>query len=104
MEQARQEADQRLINLEGEYEKLGNERSEILEDYTKFIYNMETREIDYTRPLEEHELVFREYQQFRERVKKLVGQERMYCLLGTDKDVIDLYTEQKKVLSVGIKK
>lgn len=98
MEEARQEANQRIINLEIECEPLGEEREYVLEDYTRFIYTMESEVIDYSRPLEEHERVFRNYQKFRESVKKRIGQERMYCLLGTDKDVIDLYQEQKLLL------
>lgn len=108
MEKARQEADQRLFNLEGQFNKLGTEREQILEDYTIFIFDMETHVIDYSQPLEEHERIFRNYQAFRERVKKLIGEERMYCLLGTDKDVIDLYSSQKyhilRSLSVDEKK
>lgn len=98
MEEARQDAEQRLVNLEMEFERLGPEREQVLEVYTRFIFNMENEVIDYARPLEEHERVFRNFQKFRERIKKLIGQEKMYSLLGTDKDVADLHSEQKKSL------
>lgn len=98
MEEAREEAEQRLINLEGEFEKLGEERELVLDCYTKFIFDMNSAVIDYNQPLEEHEQIFRKYQTLRERIKKWIGEEKMYGLLGTDKDVIELYWSQKRLL------
>lgn len=104
MEEARQEANQRIMDMETECEPLGEEREFVLEEFTKFIYSMKLEVIDYSRPLEQHEKVFRNYQTIRECIKKRIGQERMYCLLGTDKDVIDLYQDQKLLLLGQISK
>lgn len=98
MEKARKEAEERLFEIETD-EKLDSEKREIiLSKYTQFVFDMENNEIDYSKPLEEHERVFRGFQKFREFVKKTIGQEKMYSLLGTDRDVTELYSEQKKLL------